>query len=341
MMLLAALGAFSMGCASDSPQYRPQVEALALELAHTYPTTVEEVCEFASLRSHRMDFGLKGLEEEIVEMLDEGGAWYRPVLFSYLLALVESEEGFAILVDLVGDDVSDLQREGLIYCGMKFLGCAELDGPSPMTGWEVEITEWHDALKIIEDIGFHAWRLEYFQRIVRSGEPGSGDEAYAASEWLSYTLEVRDVPYLATLLEQGSPKCDMAVMKVIESLLMKKFRPDDSENALDEGIAAFRTWHEENASSQPDQWITQSFVDAGFELADLYNQTSISKVVDGLYDDSEQWVLVRSHSLAALNRICGYSVDRALIFKPEEVRREVAESFLEWYRDLAAKVKME
>jgi len=344
LALSVALGA----CASPERRYTPQIEQLASELFALYPTTTQEVCEFAAHRSHRVNLGLKGVDQELHLLLEEEGErtgeeghpWYRKVLFAYLLALCGSTDGFETTLRLLEeDDLTPEAREGLTFCGFKYLGFTEVDAPAPAEGWEADLAEWREILSFIEDSGLQAWRKDYLRGIILSGRPGSGDEAMAAGKWLTYTLEPRDISFMAGLLQVGSPRWDEAVVTLMEGLLIRRFLPlEEEEGSLDEGIAAFREWYESNAFRSPDQWITDAFVEAGYSVTDLYNQTSISKIVKALRDDSENWILIRSHALAALNRICGFHADRGLIFAPEEVRQEVAIAYLAWYQDLAEQV---
>ena len=68
---------------------------------------------------------------------------------------------------------------------------------------------------------------------------------------------------------------------------------------------------------------------------------SLFKLLPGLKDESDQWVVVRSHVLKALNRICGFHVDRSVIFLDEGARTVVADASQEWYQDLAGQLKSE
>ncbi|MFH2001555.1 MAG: hypothetical protein ABIK28_17865 [Planctomycetota bacterium] len=340
--VIVAISVFANACVSHDLRYAPQIEALANELGGLYPSTPDEVVDFACLRSCRLNLDIDGLCDEVRTLLEEPGPWYRTVLFTYLLALARDEKGFALMIELLEDaTLPPLAREGVIFSGLKYMGFTERDEPVTAQGWEVDLDKWKENLDQIEEIGLAHWRLEYLRRIVHSGKPGSGDEALAAAPWLSNTLQVRDVTYVANLLDQGSPKCDLALLIILEHLLMRDFLPDQGEESLSAGKEAFRKWYVENICFRSDQWITDAFVERGYDIEDLYNQTSISKINSGLYDDSEDWMLVRSHTLEALNRICGFYIDRNIIFKSEEIRMDAGDACQQWYQEQAALLKVE
>lgn len=338
-VLLVFLALLGPSCASEKPQYVEQIYDFILDLSNLRPTSTEEIFDFAVRHSHQLNLGIPGINAEIVEMLEKPGPWFEKILLAYLLALKEDEEGFAVMIKLLDGDLPPEVRDGLHYCGLKYLGMTEREEPVPVTGWEVDLDEWKEYRSRIRSIGLRGWRREFIQNIVLSQEPRSGNDALDAAAWLSYCLEAGDVPFLGDLLEQGSPKCDVALLTIIENILMRQFMPDVGEGALDEGREAFWTWFEANRSLPPDKWITDAFVDSGYEeLEDLYNQRSLTKILPCLMDESQRWVLVRGHSLTALNRICGYNVDRMVIFLEEPHRKVVAGAFKEWYLELAQKM---
>jgi hypothetical protein len=341
--LLAITACLLAGCAADRPIHYDAIQDLGYELGATYPASTEDVVEFVVQRSHYMNLGLQGLDRTLITLLEESDAWYQTVLYGYLLALRGEVNGFRAIMDHLGKwGLEPEAREGLQFCGLKYLGVVERAEPARVLGWEVSLSEWGDYLDYIEEFSLVNWRVHYLQEIVLSGRPSSGDEALAAAQWLSFTLRPADVSYLAGLLERGSPKCDLALLQILSTLLMRDFLAENEASPdLEESIKIFRAWHDGYASERPDEWITDAFSTAGYEVDDLFKQTSIARVTPALFDDSEQWVVVRSHALAALNRVCGFHVDRGVIFKPEELRQEVADAYLDWYKNLAGRVTSE
>lgn len=340
---LAAVACLLAGCATERPIHYDGIKDLGYELGATYPASTEDVVEFVVQRSHYMNLGLDGLDETLITLLEESGTWYQTVLYGYLLALRGEANGFSAIVDHLGRwGLEPEAREGLQYCGLKYLGIVERAEAPKVLGWEVGLDEWGNYLDYIEEFSLANWRVSYLQEIVLSGRPSSGDEALAAAEWLSFTMRAADVTYLSGLLERGSPKCDLALLQIIGTLLMHDYLAGSGETPdLAESIKVFRAWHDGYAAVAPDTWITDAFAEAGYEVDDLFRQTSIAKVTPALFDDSENWIVVRSQALAALNRVCGFTVDRGVIFKPEELRQEVADAYLDWYKNLAGRVKSE
>jgi hypothetical protein len=328
-------------CAGSRPSYLDEVPNLAFELAATDPSSPEAVFHFATLRSCNVRLDLPGITEEIVRMMMEEGPWYEKLLFAYLLALKEDREGFEAILELLEawDLPTDL-KDGLVFCGMKYLGMAEAEKPLPVVGWEADLGEWESILERIEEMGLQRWRLEYLKEIVLSGDPASGEKALDGAAWLRWKLRARDVPFLADLLEKGSPTCDVAVLNIIETILMQTFRPEGLDGNLERGMRAYREWYETNAALSPDQWMTRRFVELGCEVEDLYNQAALPELLSGLFDESKDWVMIRSHTLSALNRISGLHVDRKVIFLEKEVRQKAAEAFQCWYQEMADAVRL-
>jgi hypothetical protein len=339
LMLLVGI---TQACSADRPHFRDQADELIFELAVTNPGDAQEVFDFAARHSYRLNLGMKGLGEELIEILEEPGPWYEKLLIAYLLALGEDAQGFEAIIDLVKDsDTKPEVREGLYFCGMKYLGFTERDHASEVKGWDVDLDMWEEALDRIRVNGLNAWRRGLIREIVRSGRPGSGDAAQAAAAWLSYTLEPGDVPFVNDLIGTGSPKCDLALLAMIEKLLMRTFIPEDGENRLDAGLNAFRAWYGERAKEGPDAWLAAAFKNAGYDLDSFYSQPSITKLADALSDDSEIRILVRGQALGALNRICGLHVDRRIIFMEKEEREKAAAAYRKWYMDLANRLLVE
>jgi hypothetical protein len=329
----------ALSCAAERTQYHDQVEVLLGDLNMTYPETAEEVFDFAMRTSYQVNLGLPGVTDVLVKYLNGSGPWHEKLLLAYLLALVENRDGFASTIRQVNRSSLDPRcREGLHYCGLKYLGIAERDTPPALSGWEISLEVWREALKRIDKIGLHNWRLEYIQEIVLSNRPSRFDEAHVAASWLSFVLHPSDVPFLSDLLGKGGDGCDDALLTMIENLLMRTFVPSEGADPLQGRKAAFEAWFETNQDRAPDQWITDAFQEAGYKVKDLYSQASVSKLLQGLYDETERWVLIRSHTVAALNRICGFQVDRNIIFEEREVRQEAAQAYMKWYKDLASRV---
>jgi hypothetical protein len=329
------------GCAGMREEYRVQIQVLVDDLAMSYPTQVGEVFEYGAVRSFRLNLGLEDLGETLACMLEESGPWFEKLLLGYLIALVQEDEGFSILLDqLETGGLEPEVREGLTFCAVKYLGFTERDTRTAMTGWEADLSVWRQFDERIQKIGLHGWRREYLTQIVRSGLPDGGERALDAAAWLSHTLVPGDVPFLSDLLEKGCPRCDLALLTMIENLLLRRFLPLSGEEGLEEGIQAFRAWYEENRNASPDAWITAAFTEAGYPLDGL-GQTSLAKIVPALMDDSEDWVRVRGRALSVLNRICGFHVDRTVIFMEQGVREEAGEAYRKWLQDLASRVKVE
>lgn len=343
VFMIIVLPALSGACVSDDLSFAPQIEALSYELGHQHPTSPDEVIDFACLQSCHLNLDIDSLCDDIDDLLDVPGPWYRTVLFTYLLALAQEPEGLDLMIDLLEDrDLDPLAREGVIFSGLKLMGLTERSEPVSCEGWEVDLDEWEDHFDQIEEIGLDHWRLNYLHALIVSGAPDSGDRALRAAEWLSHTLDVSNVSSLAILLDQGDDKCDLALITILEHLLVRDFLPDEGEDILTMGKDAFWQWYVENIHiPSSDQWITEAFIERGFDITDLYQQTSISKISAGLYDDSDDWVRIRTQVLKALNRICGFYIDRGIIFKPEEVRMEAADACLQWYQQQAALLKVE
>jgi len=326
-------------CSADRYSYINQVKDIVSELAVSDPSSPEAVFNFAAVSSARMRLELKGLGEDMIAILVEDGPWYEKLLLAYLLALKEDRRGFTTILELLSDQELPIDlQEGLRFCGIKYLGMTEKAEPVLPKGWQVDFRAWEDAMARIKKVGIHRWRLEYLQGIVMAGEPASGDRALKAASWLKWKLNAGDVPFLGDLLEKGSGICDVAILNIIETLLMQKFRPEGEIDSLDLGIRAFRQWYKDNRSTRPDLWVTKAFTDLGVETTDIFKQSSIPHLINLLFDESENWVLIRSRSLFALNRICGFRVDRSVIFMEDSHRRTVADAYQHWYNDLAARV---
>jgi hypothetical protein len=339
--LLWVLSLFFFACATGFPGYREQIEVLVDDLAMSYPTQIDEVFNYATVRSYRLNLGLESLGEEIALMLEEPGPWFKKLLLGYLLALGQNAYGLsAIIEQLENEDLSPEVRGGLTFCVVKFLGYTEGDTQPLVTGWTFELETWKAQLERIQEVGVHEWRREYLQQIVLSNDPDSGERALVAAAWLGYVLKPSDVPFLGDLLERGCARCDRALLSIIEKLLMRDFLLEDSDEGLAEGIQAFRNWYEENQHLTSNYWIIEAFNEAGYSV-DALGQTSLSKIVPALMDVSKNWILVRGRALRTLNRICGFHVDRSIIFMGDDVRGEAADSFLRWLRELADRIKVE
>jgi hypothetical protein len=156
MAVFFSIPVMTLSCASERTQYHDQVEVLLGDLNMTYPETAEEVFDFAMRTSYQVNLNLPGVPEVLVEFLNASGPWHETLLLSYLLALAENREGFAAIIRQVNRSGLDPRcREGLHYCGLKYLGIAERDAPPVLSGWEVSLEVWRDALDRIEEIGLH------------------------------------------------------------------------------------------------------------------------------------------------------------------------------------------
>ena len=178
LVILFLLSALLPSCAGNRPRYLDEIQGLAENLALTDPSSPEAVFHFATLHSYRIRLRLPGISEEMETFMLEEGPWYEKLLFAYLMALKEDRGGFEAILELLeGGGLPVDMKDGLVFCGMKYLGMAEGEKPLPVVGWEADLGEWSSILGQIEEMGIQRWRLEYLKEIVLSGDPASGQEA--------------------------------------------------------------------------------------------------------------------------------------------------------------------
>lgn len=341
--VLLLFAAVFPSCAIDRPSYLSQIQDLVLDLDDLSPSSPEAVFRHASLLTLDLQLNIQGIQEDIITvMLMEDQSWSGILLCAYLLALSEDVQGLNRMIHLIhhGGLAID-ERDGLHFCCLKLLGVTEGESPQDVNRLNEDMDWIEKAHKSIQKIGVNRWRLELIQDLVIAGDPEAGEELNKHAKWLRWKLKGRDAPFLGDLLEKGGDLCDTALLDMIETVLMKRFRPAQGEDRLKAGIRAFKKWRQENGALRPDAWITASFAEAGCETDDVFNQSAMARVAFGLYDASENKILVRSRSLDVLNRICGFHVDRNLIFMEEEVRKEADQAFKNWALDLAARIMYE
>ena len=331
------------GCASETPYRMLEVEDLAADLAARDPESPEAVFDFAARRSMTFRLDLPGHGAEMAEaLLDEEGPWYEKLLFAYLLALDEDPEGFAAMVELLdrGGLAPDVE-DGLAYCVIKCLGMTEKDYLLPVPDVELSQKAWREYRGEILKLGVHRWRLAHLEDLV--GRP-DGEPLRKAASWLKWKLTIFEVPFLADLLGRGDAACDEGLLEILETVTLTSFGSTPGAGgalSVEERVRVFRDWFAARAETSPLEWLEEGFAVKGFDTTAFLTQASLPRIEDGLFARGDDEVLLRHHTLYALNLICGFHVDRRVLFMDEAVRREAQAAFRAWREDLGMRLRYE
>lgn len=342
-LLIAAALLLPGGCSGTAldRRFASQVDELLFDLAVTNPERPGDVIDFATRASCRLNLASRAAGDALAARLEEDDPWYGKLLLVYLLVLREDLRGLDAAIEGIEDGHTlPRMRAGLAYCAARFLGWTERETAVDVAGWQPDLAAWKAARDRIARKGMRAWRRALVRDRVLRGDGEGGDELLRDSTWLPFVLEPEDVPFLGDLLGRGGERCDRALLVTLDRLLLRSFLPASGEGAaVQQGVAAFRSWYEEHGAESPDRWMVEAFQEAGYTLPGFYCQAAVPHLTPVLLDTSSRGVLLRHHALRALNRICGFQVDRRIIFMEETDRKAAGEAFMKWYQALAERLK--